>query len=110
MTRAERALEKVRKEKEKRDEEQRRAKERDEAQRKVIAHAEAAVREETRKATNKRRYHVGALADEAGLFVWSNAEFKAVFAVLAVLADVPNPAEFLEGALTDTPVEMLDAL
>ena len=35
------------------------------------------LREETRKATNKRRYQVGAMADDAGLLAWSNAELAA---------------------------------
>jgi hypothetical protein len=99
MTRAERAAEKVRKEKERLAEQEREAKEQRANQRKAIAQAEAAQREETRKADNKRRYHVGALAQEAGLFVWSNSDLKAVFAVLGRLGDTPNPAAFLEGFL-----------
>jgi hypothetical protein len=68
-------------------------------QRKAVALAEAAQREAARKDLHKRRYHVGALAHEAGLFVWSNADLAGVFAVLAKLRDVPNPGAVLEGIL-----------
>ena len=51
-----------------------------EKQRLALAQNEAALREETRKETNKRRYQVGALADEAGLLAWSNDEIAALFA------------------------------
>jgi hypothetical protein len=105
MTRAELAAARVRKAKEKRVEAQRVAKEKDAASRKAIMQAEASVREETRKATNKRRYHVGALADEAGLFAWSNADLAAVFTVLACLVETPNPARALEGLLLDVALE-----
>ena len=50
-----------------------------EKQRLALAQNEAALREETRKVTNKRRYEVGALADEAGLLAWSNAEIATLF-------------------------------
>ena len=45
-----------------------------------IRHSEAALRDEERKATDKRRYQVGALAEEAGLFAMSNTELAEVFA------------------------------
>jgi hypothetical protein len=99
MTRAERAAEKVRKERAKLAQQEWAAKMAALEQRKAIAQAEATVREETRKAVNKRRYHVGALADDAGLFAWSNADLAAAFAVLALLCDTPNPAAVLEGLL-----------
>lgn len=99
MTRAEQAAEKVRKAQEKRAEAQRRAKEKDVELAELERQAAATVREETRKATNKRRYHVGAVFDEAGLFAWSNAELVAVAAVLSRFAGVPNPATVLEGLL-----------
>jgi hypothetical protein len=56
-----------------------------EKQRLALAQNEAALREETRKVTNKRRYEVGALADEAGLLAWSNAEIATLFARLVTL-------------------------
>ena len=99
MTKLERAAEKARKEKEKLQEIERLARESRAAQRKTILQAEAAVREETRKATNKRRFHVGALADEAGLFAWSNADLRGLFVLLATLRDSPDPVAVLEGLL-----------
>jgi hypothetical protein len=99
MTRAERAAEKVRREKEKLAEKAQAAKDAVAEQRKAVALAEAAQREAARKDLHKRRYHVGALAHEAGLFVWSNADLAGVFAVLAKLRDVPNPGAVLEGIL-----------
>ena len=56
-----------------------------EKQRLALAQNEAALREETRKVTNKRRYEVGALADEAGLLAWSNAEIATLFARVVTL-------------------------
>ena len=50
-----------------------------------IRHSEAALRDEERKATDKRRYQVGALAEEAGLFAMSNTELAEVFAALGAL-------------------------
>ena len=95
----------MRKAQEKRAEEQRKAKETDAALAADVRKAEAVAREVVRKDTNKRRYHVGALADEAGLFQWSNADFQAVFAVLARL-EVPNPGGLLEGVLSENGVAL----
>ena len=47
-------------------------------------------RDVTRQATNKRRYQVGALADDAGLLAWSNADLAGLFTALATLKDVPT--------------------
>lgn len=110
MTRAERAAEKVRKEKEELAEQELHAKQKREMQRRAIAQAEAALREETRKAVNKRRYYWGALADEAGLFGWSDAEWMGVCAVLEKMRGTPHPAAVLEGLLSDKPVEMCNAV
>lgn len=101
MTRAERAADQVRKAKEKTAALERRLKEQLAEQHTETRRAEAALREATRKADNKRRYHWGALAQEAGLFGWSNADWKAVCAVLARLKDAPNPAAVLEGLLEE---------
>ena len=101
MTRAELAAAKVRKAKAKREEAQRLAKEKDAASRKAIMQAEASVREETRKATNKRRYHTGALADEAGLLAWSDTDLQKVFLAVARLRETPNPGAVLESLLLD---------
>lgn len=99
MTRAERAAEKVRKEKEKVADLERELKERLAEQREETRKAEATLREETRKEDNRRRYHWGATAQEAGLFGWSNADWLAVCAVLARLKDTPHPAAVLAGVL-----------
>jgi hypothetical protein len=99
MTRAERAAEKLRREKAKLAEKEQAAKDAVAEQRKAVAQAEAAQREAARKDLHKRRYHVGALAHEAGLFVWSNADLAAFFAALARLQNVPNPVAVLEGVL-----------
>jgi hypothetical protein len=99
MTRAERAAEQVRKAKEKAEALERTQKEERVRQQEETRKAEAVLREETRKMTNKRRYYVGALADDAGLFAWSNSEIAAVFAVLARLRNALAPAALLDGLL-----------
>jgi hypothetical protein len=69
--------------------------------RKKLAGTQAQRREIHRKDVNKRRYRVGAIADDAGLLAWSDADLSAVFAVLARLTDVAHPAAVLEGLLAD---------
>jgi hypothetical protein len=101
MTKLERAAEKARKEKEKLAEQERLARESRAAQRKTIMQAEASVRAETRKATNKRRYHIGAMADEAGLLAWSETDLQKVFLAVARLRETPNPGAVLESLLLD---------
>jgi Cys-tRNA synthase (O-phospho-L-seryl-tRNA:Cys-tRNA synthase) len=103
VTKLERAAEKARREKAKLEEIERLAKESRAAQRKTILQAEAAVREETRKATNKRRYYVGFLAEEAGLFTWSNADLQKIFLAVARLGETPSPGAVLESLLLDVP-------
>jgi hypothetical protein len=110
MTRAERAAEHVRKAKAHLVEEDQRAKARRAAQRQEVMQAQAVVREETRKATNKRRYRVGALADEAGLLLWSDADLMAVFTVLTRLLTLPNPAAVLDAVLGEEGVVAGSAL
>ncbi|HSX78323.1 MAG TPA: hypothetical protein VLQ80_07130 [Candidatus Saccharimonadia bacterium] len=99
MTRAERAAEKAQKEKAKVAALERLHKDRLATQQAETRKAEAARLEATRKDDQKRRYHVGALAQEAGLFAWGNSDVAAVFAVLARLVAAPNPAGVLEGVL-----------
>jgi hypothetical protein len=99
MTRAERAAEKVRKEKEKTAALKQRQKEERAAQTEKERHAQAAASELRRQDDNKRCYHVGAMAQEAGLFTWENADIQAVFAVLARLLNAPAPAALLDGLL-----------
>ena len=69
--------------------------------RKALALTQAALREATRKATNKRRYQVGAMADDAGLLAWSNAELGRVFAALARFTAIEHPGAVLETLLGD---------
>jgi hypothetical protein len=99
MTRAERAAEKVQKEKAKQAALEVEHKARVAAQREETRQAEAVLREETRKASNKRRYRVGALADEAGLLAWSDSDLQAIFGLLAALGPCPNPVAVLESLL-----------
>jgi hypothetical protein len=61
----------------------------------------AQQREQARKARTRRRYAVGALADDAGLLAWDDGILSALFAALATLADIPNPVAVLESVLTD---------
>jgi hypothetical protein len=68
----------------------------------ALAQRQARLREVTRQATNKRRYQVGALADDAGLLAWSNADLAGLFTALATLKDVPNPVAVLEAILGDS--------
>ena len=51
----------------------------------ALAHRQARLREVTRAATNKRRYHVGALADEAGLLDHDDATLRQAFLLIARL-------------------------
>ena len=68
----------------------------------ALAHRQARLREVTRAATNKRRYQVGALADDAGLLAWSNADLAGLFTALATLKDVSNPIAVLQAILDDS--------
>jgi hypothetical protein len=61
----------------------------------------AQQREQARKARTRRRYAVGALADDAGLLAWDDGILSTLFTALATLADVPNPVAVLESVLTD---------
>jgi hypothetical protein len=72
-----------------------------ETQRKHLAAIQAQQKAAAKKLRDRRRYRVGAMADEAGLLVWSDADLAAVCAVLAQLKDVPHPAAVLEALLED---------
>ena len=64
-----------------------------EKQRLALAQNEAAPAGRDPQGDDKRRYQVGALADEAGLLAWSNAEIAALFArVVALRAQSDGPA------------------
>jgi hypothetical protein len=61
----------------------------------------AQQREQDRKARTRKRYAVGALAEEAGLFAWEVDTLRALFTALATLAEVANPVAVLESLLTE---------
>ena len=90
MTRAERLAEQVRK-----------ATEKLAAQRQTVAQRKAVQKAALRQDVNRRRYRVGALADEAGLFVLDDATLAGLFALLGPLTQVPNPVAVLESLLGD---------
>jgi hypothetical protein len=99
MTRLERAAEKVRKTKEKREALEQKQKEDLEKQREDERQAEAVYRLEEGKRLTRRRYAVGDLAERAGFLHWSDAELTRLFALLARLAPYPDPVAVLEGLL-----------
>jgi hypothetical protein len=68
---------------------------------KAIAQQAAIVREAHRKLRDKRRYLVGKLADEAGLFGWDDATLTGLFQMLRVLMDTSDPVAVLESLLTE---------
>ena len=77
------------------------AKQQAEARKADGIHAEAVRREEER-----RRYPVGKMAHEAGLFVYDNAELRAIFAVLGragYIADLAPLLADMLGETVDTP-------
>jgi hypothetical protein len=51
----------------------------------ALAQRQASLREVTRKATNKRRYQVGAMADDAGLLGQEDATLRQAFVLIARL-------------------------
>ena len=68
MTKAERLAAKIQRDRETLEKQRQVLADSEATLRAEIRHSEAALREEERKATDKRRYQVGALAEEAGLF------------------------------------------
>ena len=78
-----------------------RAKEKLEADRKEHEHIQSAIRAEHTKARNKRRYTVGAMADEAGLLAWRDTDLAAAFAILGRLGDGDNQETVLETLLAE---------
>lgn len=99
MTRAERAAEKVRKAKAKTAELEQLLKAKLAEQRVEERSAELVLREETRKADKRRCARIGELAQEAGLFVWSDTELAGLFQLLATLTPCPDPVAVFEGLL-----------
>jgi hypothetical protein len=96
MTRAERATEaeaKLRRRKEDLDKE--------------IARQQAVQRTEDRKARDKRRYLVGKMVDEAGLFAWSDASVEKVVELLAPLGPLANPDLIIGRVMARIPLAKL---
>ncbi|SRR5262249_31325198 len=72
-----------------------------EAKSKELAHVQTQKRAAERHARDKRRYHVGALADDAGLLAWDDATLTRLFTLLSPLTQMPNPEAVLESLLAD---------
>jgi hypothetical protein len=87
-----------------------RAKARLEAGRKRLAQVQAQRALQDRKIRNKRRYQVGAMADDAGLLALSDADLAGLFALLAPLTQVPYPVGMLESLLCDTERPALESV
>jgi len=69
-----------------------------------LAHDEGVIRSEARKANDKRRYLVGKLVEEAGLFAWSDAQLAEVMQALAPFAPLPNAPLRLAQVLIRAPL------
>jgi len=78
------------------------AREQLERQRTRLAQVQALRKTEDRKILVKRRYQVGSLVEQAGLFVLDDMTLASLFALLATVRDVPNPVGVLAGLLCDT--------
>ena len=78
-----------------------RAQEKRAKDRAALASVKSALREQARKTRDQRRYHVGRLADEAGLLVWEDSTLADLFTLLATLQAVPTPVAVLEGLLRE---------
>jgi hypothetical protein len=103
MTRAEQAAEQVKKQREKLDAMQKAFDVKIAEARKHRRQAETMQRAEDRKVNRKQRAQWGAIADEAGLFVWSTPDFVSVCTVLKRYLPVTNPAPVLEALLRHKP-------
>ena len=71
------------------------------ATRRELAQVEAQHRAAVRAERNKRRFHVGLLADQAGLLVWEDATLARLFTLLSPLTQMPHPEAVLEALLAD---------
>ena len=71
------------------------------ATRRQLAQVEAQNRAAARTARHKRRFQVGLLADQAGLFALDDAGLARLFAALSRLVAIPDPVATLEGLLCD---------
>jgi hypothetical protein len=90
MTRAERRAERERKLKAKLD-----------ADHKALAQLQANNRAQARAERDKRRYKVGAVVEEAGLFVWDDTTLSGIVQMLTKLLDCPDPIAVLESLIAD---------
>ena len=71
------------------------------ATRRHLAQVAAQNRAAARTARHKRRFQVGLLADQAGLFALDDAGLARLFAALSRLVAIPDPVATLEGLLCD---------
>src|SRR5215831_4136306 len=71
------------------------------AKNRELAQVQAQKRAAERHARDKRRYHVGALADDAGLLAWDDATLSRLFTLVSPLTQMPNPEAVLEALLAD---------
>jgi hypothetical protein len=76
-----------------------RLKEQLDATRRELAQVEAQNRAAERAKRDKRRQRVGALADDAGLFMWEDTTLARLFQILATLRETPDPVAVLESLL-----------
>ena len=60
---------------------------------------EARKLEKARKANDKRRYMIGTMVDEAGLFILDDLTLGQLFSLLVPLADLPDPVRTLDGLI-----------
>jgi len=90
MTRAERAALRAQ-----------RLKEELEAKSRQLAQLQAQQRAAERAERHKRRFHVGLLAEQAGLLVWEDATLARLFTLLSPLTQMPHPEAVLEALLAD---------
>lgn len=81
-----------------------RAKAQLDAHRARLAHVHVAQREEARKALARRHLLVGKLAQEAGLFAWTDASLGRVFQLLTPLAELAHPEMIVARVLARVPV------
>jgi hypothetical protein len=71
------------------------------AEKRKLVSIASAQREAQRKARDKRRYQVGALAEACGLLAVDDAVLRPLFTLVATLTTAPDPVAVLEGLLCD---------
>jgi hypothetical protein len=100
-TRAERAAKKIAALQQKQAEEILAYKQAQDANKKALAQQAAIVRKADRKHRDTRRYLIGKLAEETGLFFWDDLTLTGLFQMLRVLQDTSDPVAVLESLLTE---------